>query len=296
MSISVIKGTVREEGFVMTTEYTIENGRLVLPHLILAAQQRQILTYGELADKIGKHHRAIRHALGYIRDEICTPRKLPYLTAIVINQDTQLPGESFLPEGTEHLDEEAYKQAFRTHRDAVFNCQEWDALLRDLGLSPITKTADDLDEEGRIYNEVLARRGGSGEGQPHYQLKMYVAHNPARFGLYAKGDPQIEFAFVSGDKCDVVFELGELGTAVVEIKNGERGELVMGIYQAIKYRALMEAEKGHGQPHPVQAHLVAYEMPKDIEDFASQFNIKCHQIGREYVEKWISQHGFGEVN
>jgi hypothetical protein len=275
----------------MTTENTIENGRLALPHLVLAAQQGCTLTYGELADKIGQHPRAIRHALGYIRDEICTPRNLPYLTAIVINQDALLPGKSFLPEGTEHLDKEAYEQAFQEHRDAVFNCQEWDALLRDIGLGPIAKTADDLDEEGYIYNEVLARRGGSGEGQPHLQLKMYVAHNPARFGLYAKGDPQIEFLFVSGDKCDVVFELGELGTAVMEIKNGERGELVKGIYQAIKYRALMEAQKGHGESHPVQAHLIAYTIPEDIEHFASRFNVKCHNVNKEFVEKWSLANG-----
>ena len=104
-------------------------------------------------------------------------------------------------------------------------------------------------------------------------MKLYVARNPARIGLYAHGEPQIEFRFVSGDVCDIVFDLDTLGMAVVEIKNGERGELVKGIYQAVKYRALMEAEKGHGEPYSVKAILVAYEMPDDIAAFARSLRV-----------------------
>ena len=63
---------------------------------------------------------------------------------------------------------------------------------------------------------------------------------------------------MSGDRCDVVFDLGELGYAVVEIEDGQRGELVKGINQAVKYRALMEAEKGHGEPVSVSLTPVAF--------------------------------------
>ncbi len=47
---------------------------------------------------------------------------------------------------------------------------------------------------------------------------------------------------------------------MVEIKNGDPGELVKGIYQAVKYRALMQDEKGHGNPALVDAILVAYSI------------------------------------
>jgi len=73
------------------------------------------------------------------------------------------------------------------------------------------------------------------------------------------------------------------GHAVVEIKGGERGELVRGIYQAIKYRALMAAEKGHGKDYPVSAYLVAHDIPDDIATFASKFQIQCHSIPRSVV-------------
>jgi hypothetical protein len=155
----------------MYSDETIQDALAILPHLIYTAQQRQTITYGELAQKIGKHHRPSRLWLTYVRDEVCIPRKTPYLTAIVVIQDNQMPGESFLPEGTDHLSPEEYQAAFEKHRDEVFGYQEWDSLLLELDLNPVAKTANDLDEEGHIYNEVLERRGDSGEGQPHLQLK-----------------------------------------------------------------------------------------------------------------------------
>lgn len=270
----------------MYSPETIEDALAILPHLIYIAQQRKTITYGELAQKIGKHHRPARLWLGYIRDEICIPENRPYLTAIVVSQDDGLPGESFLPEGTTHLSPESYQAAFEKHRDNVFTYQHWDDVLRELGLKPVEKRPRDLDEEGRIFNEVLVRRGGEAEGEPHRQLKMFVARNPARIGLYVTGEPIIEYCFVSGDECDVVFDLGELGTAVVEVKNGERGELVKGIYQAVKYRALMEAEKGRGEPYPVKAVLVAYELPEDIAAFAHRLDISTYHIQRSTVEKY----------
>ena len=73
-------------------------------------------------------------------------------------------------------------------------------------------------------------------------------------------------------------------TTVVEIKNGERGELVKAIYQAIKYRALMMAKKGEGRSYSVDAYLVAYEMAPDIRNFAAKFKVQCYQVGRSDVD------------
>ena len=66
-------------------------------------------------------------------------------------------------------------------------------------------------------------------------------------------------------------------------KNGDLGELGKGIFQAIKYRALMEAKKGDGQPYPVAAYLVAYEMSADIEEIAARFDITCVQVSRDQM-------------
>jgi len=47
-------------------------------------------------------------------------------------------------------------------------------------------------------------------------------------GLSPLKEPQTEFQFPSGDICDVVMDLGKEGWAVVEIKQGQRGELIKG--------------------------------------------------------------------
>lgn len=260
----------------MATERTITIGRLALPYLVACAQKRETITYGKLAKLVGSHHRAIRYAIGYIRDEICRARGLPMLTAIVVNQDSHEPGDNFLPEGTAHLSPAEYTHRFEQLRDDVFACQDWDRLLAELDLTPIEKTPEDFDQEGREYNKSLARRQNHGEGDGHRQLKHYVAQHPEVLGVSTVGKGTMEFAFVSGDECDVVFQLRPTGEAVVEIKNGERGELIKGVYQAVKYRALMIAQRGHGGPYAeVKAFLVAYQIPEDIVKFAGKFNIEC---------------------
>ncbi len=75
----------------MTTDYTIENARRLLPRLVRYAERHHTVTYKDLAEDIGRHHRAIPHALGYIRDEICTPRRLPPINAIVVNSHSGRP-------------------------------------------------------------------------------------------------------------------------------------------------------------------------------------------------------------
>ena len=248
---------------------------MALPHLVKAANAWKLLTYGELAQKIDTHHRAINHVLGYIRDEICIPRNLPLINAIVINAGNDLPGKSWLPEGTDHLSDEEYEQKFIEFRDEVFSFTGWEDLLHELGLKPLENSPTDLNEIGRAYTDVLSRRGSGGEGERHLKLKEYVASNPKEIGLPETSIAEMEYHFISGDFGDVVFDLGEGNWAVAEIKNGQQGELVKGVYQAIKYQALLKAEKGQGKPCSVDAVLVAYSIPSEIQFFAAQFGIRC---------------------
>ena len=94
----------------------------------------------------------------------------------------------------------------------------------------------------------------------------------------------MECPFILGDFGDVVFDIGKGNWAVAEIKNGQQGELVKGVYQAIKYQALLKAEKGQGRPCSVDAVLVAYNIPSEIQFFAAQFGIRCRII-REIPEQ-----------
>lgn len=268
----------------MTTELTKEYARKLLPHLIFAAKQGRLLTYGELGAKIGIHQRVVPRVLGYIRDEITIPRDLPYLNAIVVNRDTGIPGESWLPEGTSHLSHDEYVREFRNYRDKVFAYGiGWDRLLGELELEPIDPAEQDLDEQGRVYNAMLDRTGGTGEGDDHRHLKEYVANHPDVLGLEADIVGTTEYEFIVGDRADVVFATGQECWTIAEIKDGQPGELVRGIYQLVKYRALLAAEIGHGKPVEVDSVLVAYNIPSKVSLFAAKFGIRCKIVHREQV-------------
>jgi hypothetical protein len=121
----------------MATSYSVDNGRRALPHLVACATKRTTLTYHALGEKIGCHSRAVHHLLGYIRDDICAPARLPWLNAIAVRQATGLPGERFLPTGTDHLTAEEYRAVAARHQQEVFDFSGWDEVLRDLGLRPL---------------------------------------------------------------------------------------------------------------------------------------------------------------
>lgn len=268
----------------MVTETIIEKSKMALPYLVYNAQKRKTLTYLELGTKIDAHpHAVVPRVLGYLRDEICAKRGFPLINVIVVNKKTQMPGDSFLP-GAEHLSKEEKKVKFEEIRDEIFAFDKWDDLLKDLGLSPIKKKPEDFKEEARAYMELLKKRKNVGEGLAHLKLKNYVAENPECIGVPSRTKWEVEFPFISGDECDVVFDISGDKAVVVEIKNGERGELIKGIYQAIKYRALMVAEKGKGKDYDVAAFLVAYNIPDDIIDYARIFDINCKIITYEMID------------
>ena len=71
----------------------------VFAYLKQCADDMRTVTYGVLAEESGLAPSGIGYQLGYIRDEICRPRGLPWLSAIAVRKDSWRPGECFLPEG-----------------------------------------------------------------------------------------------------------------------------------------------------------------------------------------------------
>jgi hypothetical protein len=117
------------------------------------------------------------------------------------------------------------------------------------------------------------------EGEEHRTLKEYVARHPGILGLPASAKHHVEYLFPSGDEVDVAFDCAAAGWVVAEVKIGIRGELVKGIFQAIKYRALSEAR--HAKK--TKAFLVAYSIPKDIADQAKKHKIETRIVAKRNV-------------
>jgi putative restriction endonuclease len=95
--------------------------------LMQSASNRSSITYGQLANRLGIHHRTIRFVLGLIQS-YCLEQKLPPLTILVINQATGFPGPGFIAWDIDNLEQ---------GRQQVFN-YSWVSLE-----NPFTFASDD---------------------------------------------------------------------------------------------------------------------------------------------------------
>jgi len=82
-----------------------KNSQQVFEYLKTLASRMRTATYGEIASAIGLEEDreiapiSLNYPLGFIRDQICRPRGLPWLNALAVSASTGLPGDSFLPPG-----------------------------------------------------------------------------------------------------------------------------------------------------------------------------------------------------
>jgi putative restriction endonuclease len=110
--------------------------------LINRAQKRKHITYGELGEALGVHHRAIRYVLGKIQD-YCLSEKLPPLTILIVNK-SGFPGTGFIAYSVDKL-EEGEQLVYSFNWAALPNPFEfasdgktYDELVTDLANDPST--------------------------------------------------------------------------------------------------------------------------------------------------------------
>jgi len=118
--------------------------------------------------------------------------------------------------------------------------------------------------------------GPGGEGPDHRRLKNWIAKHPEALHINDVAKVKEEYPFVSGDRADIVFTHTSGASTVIEI---ETTTPYPGAHQAIKYRALLCAEKGL----PLNAEntttmLVAWSIPLEVRAFCDKYGI----LWREY--------------
>lgn len=119
--------------------------------------------------------------------------------------------------------------------------------------------------------------GPGGEGIEHRKLKEWIAKHPDLLGLSKVIKVEIEqHVFPSGDLPDIVFSFGNGMYAVIEI---ETVDPMPGAYQALKYKALMCAEKGLPiTSNRVRSFLIAWDIPKNVRDFCHNYSIEAKEF------------------
>jgi len=280
------------------TKWTAERARLAMPILLLMAKSSRKLTYKDLDLKIAREYgrsatpnvaiygrvlEIVGSSLNQLSAEWGT--EIPPLIILVVNKNSGEPSpgvNQFLQRyvsksGAEKVSIHNRRVMIERATNAVHNYRRWgevaayfEVSLPDLGV-----------ESDPISLESPPTRLGL-ESADHLALKNHIAERPELFadiGQFPKG--QKEYRLDSGDEVDVFFKNSEQVLAV-EIKTGNAplGELTRGLYQCIKYRAVLRAMYDiKGELLNVQAILVTpRQLPEQHQQAANRLSVPWRRV------------------
>jgi hypothetical protein len=134
-------------------------------------------------------------------------------------------------------DEKRAKLAAESQRILAYHSR-WNEVLRLAGLPVI---------EPPVGSNGMSAPGGwgGGESEAHLALKHYVRDHPELVGARADWDARVEYAMRSADELDVMFMSEKVWIGVeVKSRTSDRNlaDYERGIYQVVKYRAILEAQ------------------------------------------------------
>lgn len=221
--------------------------RAALPLLVRQAEAGALIFYSDLAEELGMPNpRNLNYVLGSIGQSLAMlsrawKSEVPPIQCLVVNKSTGLPGEGI---GWFHVKKEDFSTLPLRQKRAiveaelqhVFSYPRWQQVLKAFKLGPVTS------DFSYVVSKATGGFGG-GESEAHNALKTYVAQNPKVIGLNANTPTgSTEFQLPSGDSLDVSFN-GKRVWVAAEVKSSISAEsdIVRGLFQCVKYRAVMEA-------------------------------------------------------
>lgn len=237
--------------------------RAALPLLVRQAEAGAPVFYSDIAEELGMPNpRNLNYVLGSIGQSLellskAWKSKVPPIQCLVVNKSTGLPGEGigwFLvkKEDFSTLPLRQKRAIVEAELQHVFSYPRWREVLEVLELEPATS------DFTPFVKKATAGFGG-GESEEHKALKTYVANNPKVIGLGANTPMgTTEYLLPSGDSLDVSFN-GKKVWVAAEVKSciSAEGDIIRGIFQCVKYRAVMEAVLlTQSQPQNARALLV----------------------------------------
>lgn len=247
------------------------------------SHQGQTLTginYQDLASNIGlfnKHdepHCRLGKSLGIMGHMIAAVdvgwgEKPPILQSLVVSKHNGLPSNGmneFWPGYEKLSDIEKRSKSLAEWQVIADFGSRWNTVLRALGLKEVEKGVPPLAQSSqsrvRAQKAASTPRRGHGESPAHAALKEYVKRNPLIVGADKAATAFTEYALPSLDTLDVLFKMPDRWVGV-EVKSSVSdqvpGDYERGVYQAVKYRALLEAmrkDARHAVPDSVEVVLV----------------------------------------
>jgi hypothetical protein len=245
-----------------------ERARCAFPLLVRQAEAGRPIFYGDLAEELGMPNaRNLNYPLGSIGHTLeklskAWKEKIPPLQSLVINRNTGVPGEGvgwFLRAWGDFADLPSRKrrEVVAGAHSIIFAYPRWREVLRAVALKPAPHKFSRAVREAAVLPP--SGKGQGGEGERHRALKLFVARCPSVIGLPGSTPTgRVESPLPSGDSLDVFFAHGSTWIAA-EVKTAlsPEADLIRGLFQCIKYRAVMEAmQAAEGRPRAARAILV----------------------------------------
>lgn len=224
-----------------------------------AASRRRTVTYKQIAKRIEPKLRSkianvqVGGVVGNMMDRVYeVSPKAPPINVLCVKGGTKLPGSGaawyikrYLPKvNYKKLTDQQKREVLLPVYNDIFAFKEWPRIARKaFNVSVTNKTMQE--EAGE--SDGKAKRlgiGGPAESEEHRRLKEYVAKNPRLFGA-PKGCKigVTEKLLKSFDEVDVWFlNVGEQLAVEVKSRRSTELDLERGIFQCVKYRAVLQAE------------------------------------------------------
>ena len=269
--------------------------------LIGAARRRTTMTYGEAAVRLEREcgfGRIIQRDMGVaagavqyrIRERYTTA---PLLHVLVVRgsgtrDEIGKPGDGareFLalrfPEERLHSvrkrHPELWARVVAVATEEVYAYRHWEELYMDLhGDFFPDPFYEDPPQRGGLS------RGGGGEGPNHEALRLWVQQHPQEIDRRFNGArSETEAELLSGDRVDVVYYAANQILAIeVKSRDSNWADLRRGLYQCIKYRAVLDAQEREGRE--VQSLLVTESrLPLDLKHLAKHHDVRHRQVPKD---------------
>lgn len=261
-----------------------QRARKALPLLVRQAQAGEQIIYSELAEEMGMpNERNLNFVLGSIGQTIRVLSKqwneeIPPIQCLVVNKITGLPGEGvgwfIVKEGEfKSLPRSKQREIVKAELAKIFGYSKWPEVLKALRLSEATLDLKPLIDGASSY--------AGGEGPEHRRLKAYVAEHPEVIGLpISTLHGSTEKLLPSGDSLDVSFlQSREWIAAEVKPSGSPIPDILRGLFQCVKYKAVMEAvQSTEGKPRAATAVLVLQgQLPPNLIPVRNTLGIRVFE-------------------
>ena len=198
-------------------------------------------TYGDLIHALGyTRYSGIGDQLGNVETVMRELRKMtgedvPTLNALVKKNGIPSDGFGFVYPNYNGLTLSEKLVFVAGINEKALNYQKWDWVLDQLGLQP-----SKIITEQEL--EAISVHVGGGEGKEHKAIKEFVYKHPESLGVTGVTRKETEHPLPSGDRLDVYFETSDCRYAIeVKPSTSPDDDITRGIFQCVKYKAVMEA-------------------------------------------------------